>query len=1327
MRDFVHLSCEKLEARQLLTGTWAALTNAVPSGDGAENAVVLSDGTIMVHGGAGSASNKWYKLTPTNGNYLTGTWTTLAASPTYRLFDATEVLTNGNVMVLGGEYSGTKTSDTFINTGEIYNPLTNAWTAMANFPQSQFGDDPTQMLPNGNVLAGYIAGSQTYIYNTSSNTWAATGSKLANDQSDEEAWVKLPNNDILSYNVFASISSGTPSAQYYNPSSGTWTATGTLPAQLSAANVGYELGPAVMLPNGEAFYGGGTNATAYYNPSTNSWTAGPNMPNNDVQADAPSAVLPNGDVLMAMSPRGGLSGGSYNFPGPTYVYEFNPTTGIYTNVTPSLTGFGLTGNAFSTTFLVLPTGQVAMLNDSGKIAVYTPSTGTGSSSWTPTISNITNNAGTNTFTLTGYQLNGLSEGAAYGDDNEMSSNYPIVQLTDQNGNITYARTFNWSLDGVASANSSVSFTEAATGSYLVTVIANGIASPTVLNIQCGASNGESFAIQADSNPADVDINLGEGGSRYSTFALSSFSSVIMTGDAANNTLVINANLGTRPTTINGGNGVNDLDVENNGTGAVTEYGGSGTDTFDFSSYVKNLGNITNFTTIDPGTGSEQVQLHDNNYSTGSTCTVTSTSVARTGFGGFAIASPVSGISLVTGPGADTVNVLSTAANALLTLDSAGGSDTVNIGNAGTVNSIAGAVMVNDSNGLTALNINDSADTTPHSAISVSTNGSSGTLTGLAPAAVDWNAPGLSAITLNGGAGSNKIYLSSAGISGLTTINTGTGNDSIIFQNAIAGLFAVNGSGGTNTVEVNDNDSTAAQSWLVNATSIGRSGFTVNYSSIASLSLYTGLGNDTVDIEAPGTSSTVFNDGGTDAYNVDANSMNLSNLAYALAVNGGSGGATLTLDDAAYGSPVSASIGSSSVAVGSTTIGYNGISTLTFDMADASGVVYVVSTTPSTAYVINSSSAPAELDLGEGNLTPVTSNTSQSQGGITFNANGASDELLLDSSGSATPLTYDFATGSVNISGQLQVAYAGRLTSLVLSAGSGTDAINVNSTTAGLPVLIQPSVGGDSVNVDAVGTGSAVAEFAASQQIGALTIGNGGLAFVPTGATQVLQAASVATSGTGTLDLTTNDLDVTSSTLDAVTALVAAGYNNGTWAGPGITSSTAAADTTFLTALGVVQNNQSGSAIFTPSNSFGGAIPGTGDVLVKYTYYGDANLDGKVDGSDYTRIDNGSLNSLTGWFNGDFDCDGVVTGSDYTLIDNAFNTQGASLSAQLAPAGSTAASRAARPAALFSQVPVGSPSASQGAAAVAVVNIADQLFGTNPADLRLKGRYPLLPS
>jgi hypothetical protein len=83
------------------------------------------------------------------------------------------------------------------------------------------------------------------------------------------------------------------------------------------------------------------------------------------------------------------------------------------------------------------------------------------------------------------------------------------------------------------------------------------------------------------------------------------------------------------------------------------------------------------------------------------------------------------------------------------------------------------------------------------------------------------------------------------------------------------------------------------------------------------------------------------------------------------------------------------------------------------------------------------------------------------------------------------------------------------------------------------------------------------------------------------------------------------------------------------------------------------------------STFDGATTSKGDVLVKFTYYGDTNLSGAIDGSDYTAIDNGYLNHLTGWANGDFNYDGVVDGSDYTLIDNAFNSQGASLAAEVA--------------------------------------------------------------
>jgi hypothetical protein len=108
-------------------------------------------------------------------------------------------------------------------------------------------------------------------------------------------------------------------------------------------------------------------------------------------------------------------------------------------------------------------------------------------------------------------------------------------------------------------------------------------------------------------------------------------------------------------------------------------------------------------------------------------------------------------------------------------------------------------------------------------------------------------------------------------------------------------------------------------------------------------------------------------------------------------------------------------------------------------------------------------------------------------------------------------------------------------------------------------------------------------------------------------------------------------------------------------------------------VGVIQNSvdgtPTGAALYGSGTSLGlfdGISPASADVLVKYTYYGDTNLDGKVDGSDYAKIDYAYAHpALTGWANGDFNYDGVVDGSDYALIDNAFNSQGAVLTASIA--------------------------------------------------------------
>ena len=80
------------------------------------------------------------------------------------------------------------------------------------------------------------------------------------------------------------------------------------------------------------------------------------------------------------------------------------------------------------------------------------------------------------------------------------------------------------------------------------------------------------------------------------------------------------------------------------------------------------------------------------------------------------------------------------------------------------------------------------------------------------------------------------------------------------------------------------------------------------------------------------------------------------------------------------------------------------------------------------------------------------------------------------------------------------------------------------------------------------------------------------------------------------------------------------------------------------------------------NSLGGMPVDPDAVLVIYTYAGDANLSGAINGDDYFRIDIGFANQLTGYDNGDFNYDGVVNADDYFIIDKNYVRQGTPFSA-----------------------------------------------------------------
>jgi subtilase family serine protease len=356
----------------------------------------------------------------------------------------------------------------------------------------------------------------------------------------------------------------------------------------------------------------------------------------------------------------------------------------------------------------------------------------------------------------------------------------------------------------------------------------------------------------------------------------------------------------------------------------------------------------------------------------------------------------------------------------------------------------------------------------------------------------------------------------------------------------------------------------------------------------------------------------------------------------------------------------------------------------------------------------------------------------SVGALAVNTNTGTDTVTVDFSGGATPVP----TGGLTVTGGSSTAGD----SLVVLGTTGADTIAVAAATAtvngstvvyanmgsvvvdgdgGADTLTQTAQPGNSASLtfngittggpssaDTLNVNAGTFAFAAPTAGDATQLLSLGTLSVATGATVTVATATATTdrwvfatsavtlAGTGKLDLGGNDMIVHNGSATALAGLLKAGYAAGTWTGAGgIDSAAAAANTAKLTALGYTLNDVNGTALYT---TFDGQPVTTTDVLVKYTDYGDANLDGVVNAADYTRVDVGFVLGLTGWVNGDFNYDGTVDGSDYTLMDNAFNQQSvtaAVVAATASPAASVAVAAKAAPTVAASPAAAARPAAS----------------------------------
>jgi hypothetical protein len=158
-------------------------------------------------------------------------------------------------------------------------------------------------------------------------------------------------------------------------------------------------------------------------------------------------------------------------------------------------------------------------------------------------------------------------------------------------------------------------------------------------------------------------------------------------------------------------------------------------------------------------------------------------------------------------------------------------------------------------------------------------------------------------------------------------------------------------------------------------------------------------------------------------------------------------------------------------------------------------------------------------------------------------------------------------------------------------------------------------------------------------------------------------------GTGKLDLADNDLILHSDPLNRqddyqqVFNAIKSGLAGGAWTGGGLTSSAAKNQDPAKRYAGLASMiNDKGGGEGAWYLKFDGVDVTVNDILAKYSWNGDANLDGVVNADDYFRIDAGFITQAGGYQNGDFNYDRVVNADDYFLIDSAFLGQAGPLSA-----------------------------------------------------------------
>jgi hypothetical protein len=460
--------------------------------------------------------------------------------------------------------------------------------------------------------------------------------------------------------------------------------------------------------------------------------------------------------------------------------------------------------------------------------------------------------------------------------------------------------------------------------------------------------------------------------------------------------------------------------------------------------------------------------------------------------------PSGPVDISTGSGTNTVNILDTKAFIGINLHS-GGTDTVNVGNAGSVQGILADVNIENPPHFSTITVDDSADGTGRT-VTLSTftppgDTAWGQIAGLAPAAINYEYADTSSVHIKTGSAADTVNVQGTGVTtyldssgGLDTVNVGKAGS----VQGILGELYIENSPSFTSLSVDDRaDTTAHTVTLSTFTPVadtawgqiaGLAPATINYeyADTSSVHFWTGTAADTVNIQGTGVTTGVYSGGGADTVNV-GNAGSVQGILGDLLIETLADHTTLNVDDSADTTARTVTLSSFTPQHDTAWGKIAGLApaTINYEYFNISSVHIITGSAADTVNV-QATGVTTYLDSGGGADTVNVGNAGSVQGILgTLNIENSPSFTTLNVDDSADATAHTVTLSSFKLPGDtpwgriaglahaaINYEYADT-SSVSIMTGTAADTVNVQGT--GVTTFLDSSGGLDTVNVGKAGS------------------------------------------------------------------------------------------------------------------------------------------------------------------------------------------------------------------------------------------------------------------